>query len=144
VDLDSTGGPLMVDPELARSQDWSTARDDFRRYCVGRKERQGNFENREAKRKLEQRKKVLEWIAASKNTQVLHEKFQGMRICPDTGRWLFRKYRIVSDWMKEEEPSESALWLYGSRGFGMICGHHNDRVINLLRREDCVVIACCG
>ncbi|KAH0491047.1 hypothetical protein TgHK011_002493 [Trichoderma gracile] len=75
-------------------------------------------EEAEELRKDKAKKSVLAWISASKKTDSLHKKFQDTRICPDTGRWLFKRYSEVSDWMKEDQPPESAIWLQGTRGFG--------------------------
>jgi hypothetical protein len=86
-------------------------RQDLKRHRLG-------FEEAERIRKADEKKSVMTWISASKKTQSLHKKFQETRICPDTGRWLFRRYCEITDWMKEDQPPESAIWLHGSKGFG--------------------------
>lgn len=92
--------------------------DDFSNYMINLRRYRENFEESEKERKEQAKRRVLAWISASKKTDSLHRKFQDTRICPGTGRWLFKRYRNVSHWMKEEQPPESALWLQASRGFG--------------------------
>ncbi|KAL6904141.1 hypothetical protein GGI43DRAFT_421611 [Trichoderma evansii] len=82
------------------------------------KRHESDFNEKEKLEKEKLKTKVLEWISASKETYSLHKKFQDTRICPDTGRWLFKKYSEITDWMKEDLPPESAIWLHGSRGYG--------------------------
>lgn len=41
-----------------------------------------------------------------------------MTICPRSGRWLFRNYSEISEWMGEEDPPHSAIWLHGNVGYG--------------------------
>lgn len=41
-----------------------------------------------------------------------------MAICPSSGRWLFRNYSDISEWMGEEDPLHSAIWLHGNIGYG--------------------------
>lgn len=77
-----------------------------------------DFESEEAERKRRQKVKVQNWISSSNNTKEMHKGFQETRICDESGRWLFRSYGQVTDWMKDEEPPESAIWLHGSKGFG--------------------------
>ena len=91
---------------------------EFYRYCNDMNGSRDKFEEKEITRKEGGKKSVLTWIAASKKTESLHKKFQDTRLCPDTGRWLFRRYCEVTDWMKEDQPPESAIWLHGSKGFG--------------------------
>lgn len=101
------------------TQDWGDAKMEFYRYRNDMNRSRDQFEEEEKARKEEEKRSVMAWISASKNTQSLHKKFQDARICPDTGRWLFRRYSEVTDWMKEDQPPESALWLHGSKGFGI-------------------------
>ncbi|KAH8889023.1 hypothetical protein GQ53DRAFT_723812 [Thozetella sp. PMI_491] len=117
VNLDNVGDLMRETSELATFQDWSSAKTSFHRYRSDRNGRRETFEENESSRKLEQKKNILGWISASKKTQGLHDKFRDMRICRDTGRWLFRRYSDVTNWMKEDPPPESAIWLHGSRGF---------------------------
>ncbi|KAK4085083.1 uncharacterized protein Triagg1_73 [Trichoderma aggressivum f. europaeum] len=77
-----------------------------------------DFEEKQTDEKTKTKKKVSAWISASKKMLLLHKKFQDARICSDTGRWLFKRYSEVRDWMHEDPPPNSALWLQGSRGFG--------------------------
>ncbi|KAL7942558.1 hypothetical protein V8C42DRAFT_331337 [Trichoderma barbatum] len=126
-------GLLFEDPELTlesdvelhplessvnSTQEWEGVRRKFSEYVYNAKRFQDEFENKETTEKNDTKKRILNWISASKKTQLLHKKFQDTRICPDTGRWLFKRYSEVSDWMKEDPPPDSVLWLQGSRGFG--------------------------
>ncbi|KAL6886288.1 hypothetical protein HDV57DRAFT_383350 [Trichoderma longibrachiatum] len=130
--LSSSGFPVH-DPEAPLYLDAHSSTGNFSPGSVGDEERtkahlheylytlkrfRGAFEDGEEQRKERAKKSVLLWISASKKTDSLHKKFQDTRICPDTGRWLFKRYSEVSEWMKEDQPPESAIWLQGSRGFG--------------------------
>lgn len=116
---------LDLDAELVpaeswsdKSQNWEDIKAKLLDYLRNMKEYRDNFEDEEKNRKEKAKKSVLAWILASKKTHSLHKKFQDTRICSDTGRWLFKRYSEVSEWMKEDQPPESAIWLHGSRGFG--------------------------
>lgn len=116
---------LNVDAELPPveswqddNQNWQNIRRMFLEYPQNVKKSWENFEEKQTDERNKTKKKVLTWISASKKMPLLHKKFQDARICPDTGRWLFKKYSEVDDWMKEDPPPDSALWLQGSRGFG--------------------------
>ncbi|KAF5663728.1 early growth response 1-B [Fusarium heterosporum] len=50
--------------------------------------------------------------------QRLQNEFRSMAICPNSGHWLFRKYSAIAEWMGEEEPPDSAIWLHGNFGYG--------------------------
>ncbi|RYO92418.1 hypothetical protein DL766_000388 [Monosporascus sp. MC13-8B] len=117
-DLDQSDEPMCIESGLDATQDWGDAKMEFYRYRNDMNGRRDKFEEEERKRKEGQKISVMTWISASKKTQSLHKKFQDMRICRDTGRWLFRRYSEVTDWMKEDQPPESAIWLHGSKGFG--------------------------
>ena len=99
-------------------EDRDTIIAEFYRYRSDLNRSLDKFEEAEIARKHEKKLSVLTWISASKKMQLLHKKFQNMRICPDTGRWLFRRYREVVDWIKEDQPPESAMWLHASTGYG--------------------------
>ncbi|KAK2606449.1 hypothetical protein QQS21_003142 [Conoideocrella luteorostrata] len=77
-----------------------------------------NFKEEEASRKAANKKDVISWLSASTRTMSTHRELQSMRICPNSCRWLFKRYNEVRDWMTEEKIPESALWLHGSRGYG--------------------------
>lgn len=116
---------LDVDAELPPaeswqngSQNWQNIGDMFLNYSQNVKRSLENFEEKQIDEKTKTKEKVLAWISASKEMPLLHEKFQEARICPDTGRWLFKRYSEVTDWMTEDPPPNSAIWLQGSRGFG--------------------------
>lgn len=116
--LDQSDELVCVESGLDITQDWGDAKMEFYRYRNDMNGSRNQFEEKERIRKEDEKKKVTTWISASKKTQSLHKKFQDTRICPDTGRWLFRRYSEVTDWMKEDQPPESAIWLHGSKGFG--------------------------
>ncbi|CAH0027137.1 unnamed protein product [Clonostachys rhizophaga] len=100
-------------------QNWDPINDDFNRYRYGAKEFWREFEESEVERKRKQRTAIKAWISSSNKVEEMHKRFQTIRnTCPKSGRWLFRSYAEVSDWMKEDEPPESAIWLHGSKGFG--------------------------
>ncbi|UKZ79855.1 hypothetical protein TrVFT333_007618 [Trichoderma virens FT-333] len=116
---------LDLDADLAPAESWpdnetnvENIRRMFLEYPQSVKKCRNDFKEKEASERSKTKNRVLAWISASKKTQLLHKKFQDARICPDTGRWLFKKYSEVSDWMTEDPPPDSAIWLQGSRGFG--------------------------
>ncbi|KAK1249395.1 hypothetical protein MKX07_002911, partial [Trichoderma sp. CBMAI-0711] len=117
-DLELDPSLMMGDFFLVSSPDSERVNSMFSDYVYGLKRYRDNSEEREKLRRDKTKKSVLAWISASKKTDSLHKKFQDMRICSDTGRWLFKRYSEVSDWIKEDPPPESAIWLQGSRGFG--------------------------
>ncbi|UKZ54067.1 hypothetical protein TrVGV298_007872 [Trichoderma virens] len=114
---------LDLDADLAPAGSWpdnetnvENVRRMFLEYPQSVKKCRDDFKEKEASERSKTKNRVLAWISASKKTQLLHKKFQDARICPDTGRWLFKKYSEVSDWMTEDPPPDSAIWLQGSRG----------------------------
>ncbi|KAK1597108.1 uncharacterized protein LY79DRAFT_508159 [Colletotrichum navitas] len=77
------------------------------------------FQRAEQDRRTEQKTKILKWIAAPNKTETLHESFVRTRaLCPDSGRWLYKRYDAVSNWMREDPPRDSTLWVHGPRGMG--------------------------
>ncbi|KAI1635197.1 hypothetical protein F4809DRAFT_467935 [Biscogniauxia mediterranea] len=117
-DLDQGDELMWLELGFDVTQDWVGDKTEFYRYHNDMNGRRRKFEEEETNRREDQKKGVITWISASKKTQLLHKKFQDMRNCRDTGRWLFRRYSEVSDWMKEDQPPESTIWLHGSKGFG--------------------------
>ncbi|RMZ91157.1 hypothetical protein DV736_g1623, partial [Chaetothyriales sp. CBS 134916] len=109
---------VREESQLNIRQDWGDTKEEFYRYCNDINNSRNQFEENERSRKEDDKKNVITWISASKKTQSIHKKSQDTRICPDTGRWLFRRYSEVTDWMKEDQPPEPAIWLHGSKGFG--------------------------
>ncbi|PCD18562.1 hypothetical protein FGRA07_06315 [Fusarium graminearum] len=91
---------------------------ELEQYCYGWKQEWRTFENDEDIRKHEQRQEVITWISASGKMPRLQQSFRDMAICPKSGRWLFRKYSAVSDWMGEDDPPDSAIWLHEKVGYG--------------------------
>ncbi|KAJ0297911.1 hypothetical protein COL516b_010276 [Colletotrichum fioriniae] len=129
--LETHGAPLQ-DRHAFRSVDSGFAapqnsilldNNDFRRkskkYMSDYDELRRTFREDEAKRKEKQKNKVLKWIAAPMTTQDLHESFVKKREpYPETGRWLYTRYDQVSNWMREDIPQDSALWVHGRKGLG--------------------------
>ncbi|KAL0931445.1 zinc finger protein [Colletotrichum truncatum] len=77
------------------------------------------FRRSEATRKAEQKDKIIKWIAAPNKTEMLHLQFEEIRKpCPENGTWLWKQHDAVSNWMKEDIPEWSAIWLHGARGMG--------------------------
>lgn len=105
------------------SDEWGDLKREFGRYRNDMKWAQVKFEEEERERKDECKRKVLEWIAASKKMEALHKTFQDMRICQGTGRWLFKRYSKIVDWETTERPPENAIWLHGKLG----CGKYTTR-----------------
>ncbi|KAF9878015.1 hypothetical protein CkaCkLH20_04591 [Colletotrichum karsti] len=90
----------------------------FDEYRINYRQKWKDFRQSEANRKAAQKSKIIKWIAASSETE-LHSKFRGIReICPENGTWLWRKHDEVSNWMREDPPAESNLWIHGRRGLG--------------------------
>ncbi|VUC29298.1 unnamed protein product [Clonostachys rosea] len=105
--------------DAAYPPNWDCIDDVFSRYRYDAKTFWRDFEESETERKRKQRAAIKSWISSSNKVEEMHKRFQNIRsICPKSGRWLFRSYGEVSDWMKEDEPPESAVWLHGSKGFG--------------------------
>ncbi|KAK1968728.1 hypothetical protein LY78DRAFT_604089 [Colletotrichum sublineola] len=77
------------------------------------------FRRAEEDRRMTQKTNILKWIAAPNKTETLHESFVRTRaLCPDSGRWLYKRYDAVSNWMREDPPRDSTLWVHGPRGMG--------------------------
>lgn len=116
---------LGPDGEIVPVQFWSSNARIWDEYLYDVNKYRDKFEEEEKARKIEVKRSVLTWVSASKKTPSLHKEFQGTRaICGNTGRWLFKRYSEITDWMKDDQPPESAIWLHGTRGFG------NDNLIN--------------
>ncbi|KAF4990997.1 hypothetical protein FGRMN_8118 [Fusarium graminum] len=77
-----------------------------------------SFEVQEDDRKHRLRNSVVTWISSSGKMQRLQNEFRNMAVCPNSGHWLFRKYSAIAEWMGEEEPPDSAIWLHGNFGYG--------------------------
>jgi hypothetical protein len=118
--LDINGESILGASDPHTTQNWDAVGSQLQRYDSEADRQRKDFEEKAKSKREEMKAKVLEWISASKGTKSLHEKFQDTRkeYCPDSGRWLFKRYSEVTDWMKEDLPPESAIWLHGSRGYG--------------------------
>ncbi|KAF4424899.1 hypothetical protein CFRS1_v013779 [Colletotrichum fructicola] len=104
---------------------------EFRVYEKAYKESQGDFREREKERKTQQRTKIITWIAASTRNDILHKSFQRKRSgCPENGEWLWHQHDEVSNWMREDIPGESTIWINGPRGMGktILSSHVIDRL----------------
>lgn len=91
--------------------------EDLARYRVEVKEEWEDFRESEVQRKREQKERIKGWIQATNKMSDLHKEFLEKRH-GNTGRWLFRQYGEVSNWITEEEPHNSAIWLQANKGFG--------------------------
>lgn len=116
--LDIDGELIFEESEPRSTQNRDTVSLKLHDYARGAKKRQDDFDEEEELKKEKMKKKVLEWISALKETESLHKRFQDTKICPDSGRWLFKRYSEITEWMEEDLPPESAIWLHGSRGYG--------------------------
>lgn len=97
--------------------------EDISNYHVALNKLREEFEETEKKRKREMKNSTIAWISSSTKIEKLQDDFRRMRICKNTGRWLFRRNRGVSEWLTAEggnegSLSQSAIWLHGNRGFG--------------------------
>ncbi|RBR03772.1 uncharacterized protein FIESC28_11694 [Fusarium coffeatum] len=102
----------------ATSQDHEEIDRALEQYAYNWKEEWRNFENEESERIHKKRYEVITWISASGKMGRLQRAFREMAICPKSGRWLFRRYSAVKDWIQEDEPPNSAIWLHGVVGYG--------------------------
>ncbi|KAI8191410.1 Gastrula zinc finger protein XlCGF8.2DB [Colletotrichum sp. SAR 10_65] len=90
------------------------------------------FKKDEKERKHNQKDRIIKWIAAK--VDKLHEQFQKDRsVCPENGEWLWRQHDEVSNWMREDIPEESTIWVHGPRGMGksVLASHVVDRLREL-------------
>ncbi|KAF5517107.1 Vegetative incompatibility protein HET-E-1 [Colletotrichum siamense] len=95
------------------------------------KESQGDFREREKERKTEQKAKIIKWISALTENDTLHMSFQRKRsCCPENGEWLWQQHDEISNWMREDIPGESTIWIHGPRGMGktILASHVIDRL----------------
>ncbi|KAJ4022643.1 hypothetical protein NW766_001687 [Fusarium irregulare] len=102
----------------ATSQDHEEIDRALEQYAYNWKEEWRNFENEESERIHKKRYEVITWISASGKMGRLQRAFREMAICPKSGRWLLRRYSAVKDWIQEDEPPNSAIWLHGVVGYG--------------------------
>ncbi|PON27159.1 hypothetical protein TGAM01_v204108 [Trichoderma gamsii] len=116
--LNADGEIIFEEPQPHIAQDWDFVSLKLQEYDSEVAKRQKDFDEEQTSKREIMKTRVLEWISASKETESLHKKFQDTKKCPDSGRWLFRRYSEVTDWMKEDLPPESAIWIHGSRGYG--------------------------
>ncbi|KAH7480752.1 hypothetical protein FOMA001_g8712 [Fusarium oxysporum f. sp. matthiolae] len=100
------------------TQDYDALHAAFQQYSYGLKSDWKNFEAEEKTRRLGRKYEVTEWITSSPKMSRLQDEFREMAICPKSGRWLFRNYSDISEWMGEEDPPHSAIWLHGNVGYG--------------------------
>ncbi|KAM0421485.1 hypothetical protein ACHAPT_010658 [Fusarium lateritium] len=109
-------------------------------YRIALRQLREDFEDKEEKRKREMKNNAIAWISSSTKIEKLQKDFRA-RACENTGRWLFRNYRGVSEWLKadggdEGSLSKSAIWLHGKKGFGktILASLVVDK-LNALRKE---------
>ncbi|KAF5570892.1 early growth response 1-B [Fusarium phyllophilum] len=103
--------------EHSSLQNYDALQAAFQQYSYGLKSEWKNFETDEKDRRRKRKYEVAEWITSSRKMPRLQNEFREMAICPKSGRWLFRNYSDVSEWMGEEDPPHSAIWLHGNVGY---------------------------
>ncbi|OHX00973.1 putative zinc finger protein [Colletotrichum incanum] len=110
VDSGFASHPTPPDPDFRRG---------YQQYEIAYTTLWKQFRRNEEDRKNKQKTKILKWIAAPNKTETLHESFVHKRsLCPDNGRWLYKRYDPVSNWMREDPPKDSTLWVHGQKGMG--------------------------
>ncbi|ENH67516.1 Early growth response protein 1-B [Fusarium oxysporum f. sp. cubense race 1] len=115
---DSLGSHAKFIKEHSPStQDYDALHAAFQQYSYGLKSDWKNFKAEEKARRLGRKYEVTEWITSSPKMPRLQNEFRDMVICPKSGRWLFRNYSDISEWMGEEDPPHSAIWLHGNVGY---------------------------
>nr|ANF07002.1 hypothetical protein FVEG_03173 [Fusarium verticillioides] len=100
------------------TEDYGALHAAFQQYSFGLQSDWKKFEADEKARRCGRKVEVTEWIASSVKMPRLQKEFRDMTICPRSGRWLFRNYSEISEWMGEEDPPHSAIWLHGNVGYG--------------------------
>ncbi|KAH7164837.1 hypothetical protein DER46DRAFT_608497 [Fusarium sp. MPI-SDFR-AT-0072] len=116
---DSLGSHAKFIKENSPSiQDYDALHAAFQQYSYGLKSDWKNFETEEKARRRGRKYEVTEWITSSPKMPRLQDEFRETAICPKSGRWLFRNYSDISEWMGEEDPPHSAIWLHGNVGYG--------------------------
>lgn len=119
VNLEEDEQSLWFEPGLYLSHEWDHSKMHFNRYRNDLKWARDEFERKNEESREESKRKVLAWVSASKKTEALHKTFQDMRICQDTGRWVFKRYSGILDWITGvDPPPESTIWLHGTKGYG--------------------------
>ncbi|TDZ18863.1 Early growth response protein 1 [Colletotrichum orbiculare MAFF 240422] len=77
------------------------------------------FGAEETQRKLNQKERVLRWVDAPGKTEQLHASFRQTRaLCPESGSWIWGHHDEVSNWMTEDPPAYSTVWVHGRKGLG--------------------------
>ncbi|KAF5575695.1 early growth response 1-B [Fusarium subglutinans] len=114
----SLGSHAKFIKEHSSTQDYRAPREAFQKYSLGIESDWDDFEMKEKARKNKRRQETMEWITPSAKMPRLQKEFRDMAICPNSGRWLFRNYSAISEWMGEEDPPHSAIWLHGNVGCG--------------------------
>ncbi|KAH0436031.1 hypothetical protein CcaCcLH18_04564 [Colletotrichum camelliae] len=107
---------------------------EFLFYEGGYQDLQRGFSKDEKDRKIKQKEKIQGWIAATTKLEMLHSRFREDRsVCPENGKWLWRQHDEVSNWMREDIPEESTIWVHGTRGLGktILSSHVVDRLSEL-------------
>ncbi|KAG5658069.1 hypothetical protein KAF25_007020 [Fusarium avenaceum] len=116
--LNNTAEFIKKHSIYSQGVDYGETHAAFVRYFHGAKSDWAEFEKEESGRKRGQKNSVITWISASGKMQRLQKDFRKMVKCPNSGRWLFRNYSAIAEWMDEDEPPDSAIWLHGNFGFG--------------------------
>ncbi|RSL99877.1 hypothetical protein CDV31_012011 [Fusarium ambrosium] len=94
---DISDSTVMVNP----AEDVEKVLNGMHHYRFALRDLKRNFEEAETKRKVEMKTEVRNWISSSTKIEELQQKFSEARICKGSGRWLFKSYKRVSQWLKE-------------------------------------------
>ncbi|KAM6519204.1 hypothetical protein FALCPG4_012851 [Fusarium falciforme] len=95
-----------IDPNQAVNPDQVPR--EISEYRAKLNELRRKFEEEEETRKRKMKNDAIAWISSSTKIKKLQDDFRRMRICKNTGRWLFRRYRGVSEWLTEEGGNEGS------------------------------------
>ncbi|KAF5244817.1 hypothetical protein FANTH_7584 [Fusarium anthophilum] len=137
-----------ISTERSNSKDYDVLHVAFQQYSYSVKSDWKNFESDERDRRRKRKYEVTEWITSSRKMQRLQNEFREMVICPKSGRWLFRNYSDISEWMGEEHPPHSAIWLHGNVGYENDIEHRNHLdilkgiLLQMVEAEDYIIPYC--
>ncbi|KAL2681201.1 hypothetical protein Neosp_008808 [[Neocosmospora] mangrovei] len=118
------------------------------------------FRQDEEERKRKRKTDAIAWIASSTKIKKLQDDFRQMRICKNTGRWLFRRYRgktilasLVIDELDELKGREHPLIPPNSKTYYFYCQEEDDEhrtyleilkgiLFQMVQQDDYIVPLC--
>lgn len=90
------------------------------------------FEAQETSRKDESRVTIKRWLSDSIDESIDHNRFRKIRDeFPDAGSWILQDPKI-KDWMNNETPKSSLLWINGKLGAGMCSNLQSCKMLGLI------------